>query len=102
MAFRVRQNISHAKSIKTLTNDEKMANEIQNETITLKNNGDRYIYYPTKLPEMNYKIEKAEDYCQNFKDKLIKKPEFIKEEIIYDKNTNKWVLVKNTDIDKYK
>lgn len=96
MSFRLSHNISNSKSSIKLTKEQKMANQLENEIITLKNNGDRYIYYPsdTYCPhDMNYKTQNLKDNTQLSNKKLTKLPE-IKEELIFDKNKNNWSLVK--------
>jgi len=85
-----------------LSEGHKIAEKINLEPVKLKKYGSQYLYYPSKISPDNvqYEYKNTEEYLNlnNYNpDFILQKPEYQKEELVFDKNNNLWKLVKEED-----
>lgn len=78
---------------------QKVANKIDLEPAKLKNHGGRFLYYPSQTPMQNIQSKSADDYLKT--DIMMVKPQYEKEELVLNKTTGKWILVKESEMYKY-
>jgi hypothetical protein len=87
------------------TEGHKAAAKIDLEPAKMKNYGGRFVYHPSQisLDSIRYAQPKStEEYLQGYHPGLmLQKPEYEKEELVFDKVAKKWKLVKEEDIYKY-
>ena len=87
------------------TAGQKVASQIDLEPTKLKTMGGRFLYYPSQiLPDITQVVtpKSTDEYIQsNHTGLLMNKPEYQKEEIILDKTTNTWKIVKEQELYKF-
>jgi hypothetical protein len=87
------------------TEGHKAVAKIDLEPVKMKNYGGRFVYQPSQIsPDaVRYAQPKSTDeYLQGYHPGLMfQKPEYEKEELVFDKAANKWKLMKEEDIYKY-
>lgn len=98
MAFRMRQATINMTRDPPQTEGHKIAQEIDLEPVKLKNYGGHFVYQPSRISSeaIEYTQTKSMDeYLQNYKyEVMLQKPKYEKEELVFDKATNRWKLVK--------
>jgi len=99
MSFRMRKQSHKVVRVEPETDGDKVLDDIMNlEPLVLTKFGNKYIYSsktrydPSKHPDV-----KRETYLEQYKASLlgVKDEKNVKEDLVFDKSTNKWKLGKN-------
>lgn len=104
MAFAVRSKNSYHYSSRPLNQTQSLSEKIDQGEIKLQNYKEHFLYYPYSSENNinNFRPKNTKDYLNSFNlEKYINKPEYDKDEIIYDAKTKKWVIVKESELNKY-
>jgi hypothetical protein len=106
MAFRVRQPVQHVNNTRQISEGHKVAEEIDIEPVKMKNYKDKFLYYPNQTRSGDVEIiqpKNTEEYLEKFGPffHMMEKPEYEKEELIYDNRTKEWKLIKESELYKY-
>lgn len=102
-------------SIRCTTNSDNLTNSVEKKTdinlapAKILNKNERFIYHPLQTMKVKSADEYFTDVYPNLKidkhpsttSQFEFKPAQDKEEIVFDKITNKWILVKDSEIYKY-
>lgn len=93
-------NINQSDYTQKLTDSHKLANKIELEPTQIQKYGKHFLYYPSKISidiiEEIYKpnTNNGGEYLYDNKDMTMEKLDYTKEDFFFDKNNNKWILVK--------
>jgi hypothetical protein len=99
------------KSTKNVTREappsvgQKVADKIDLEPAQMKNHGGRFFYHPSEIsPDVaqNIKPKNTDEYLHGGNTLLtMQQPQYEKEELVFDKESNTWKLVKESEMYKY-
>ena len=105
MAFRLRNSTNTPSTSQNYTSEQKTANKIHLEAPKLKKYGEKFLYEPAQIniEELETVASKTtSNYLYNSDTTIsFNNPTYEKEELLYDKRTNRWVLVPLKDMYKY-
>lgn len=101
----MRRSTSSFTKEPTPTKAQKAADKIDLEPAKLKNHGGRFLYHPSQTPTIPVQAmqpKSADDYLRDFHPNLmLDKPHYEKEELVLNKATGKWIIVKESEMYKY-
>ena len=99
MSFRMKSKNYFSKPE---TREQLEANKITDNTTKLHVYKDKYIYVPNKEEKNEFIPRSANEYTRHNKPQvLFDNSIYEKEEIVYDKHADKWILAKESEMYKY-
>ena len=101
MTFKMRN--SNTSIPRELNLGQKVAETIDLEPAKLKDHGGHFLYYPSKISTDSVETiqqKTTEDYLKTSSSSnvFLPKPEYEKEDIVFDPNIQKWKLVKESEM----
>ena len=109
MTFRMRRSARNNVQCEQIpSTGQKIADKIDLEPAKLKDYGGRFLYYPTQIPKEHINSleslqpKSTEEYLQDLRPGLLlEKPEYTREEMVFDKSSGRWKLVNESELYKY-